>query len=118
MEEDAQGWKLSTLHVEAPRFWELNKLLDFVCTHLRLPLSYDAKNWILNSLENNLSTFYNSCCLIKLNFPDAREVSLNDIKELLTLEKLDQFALASLFARKRKQISSTNWFLLRAILRR
>lgn len=108
-ENDGAAWKkmvkegkLQTLQIEPPRFWELNKLLDFVCAHLRLPLSYDAKNWILNSLENNLGIFYNSCCLIKLNFPDAKEVSLNDIKELLTLEKLDQFALASLFARKKK----------------
>lgn len=94
--------KLDILQVEAPRFWELNKLLDFVCTHLRLPLSFEAKNWILNSLENNLGTFYNSCCLIKLNHPESREVGLKDVTELLTLEKLDQFALASLFARKKK----------------
>ena len=93
--------KIPTLTVEAPRFWELNKLLDFVCNHLRLPLSYEAKNWILEALENNISTFYNACCLIKLNHPDAKEVSIQDVKELLTLEKLDQFAMASLIARKK-----------------
>lgn len=93
--------KIATLVIESPRFWEFNKLLDFVCSYLRLPLSFDAKTWILESMENNLTTFYNSCCLIKLNFPDAREVSLNDVKSLLTLEKLDQFALASLLARKK-----------------
>ncbi len=46
-------------------------------------------------------TFYNSACLIKLNYPEAREIGLKELKELLTLEKLDQFALASLFARKK-----------------
>lgn len=93
--------KISTLVIEPPRFWEFNKLLDFVCNHLRLPLSYDAKNWILEALENNLGTFYNACCLIKLNYPEAKEVGVKEVKELLTLEKLDQFAMASLLARKK-----------------
>jgi len=95
--------KIPTLTIEAPRFWELNKLLDFVCNYLRLPLSYDSKTWILEALENNLSTFYNSCCLIKLNHPEAKEIGLSEVKELLTLEKLDQFQLASLLARKKSQ---------------
>lgn len=95
--------KVATLLIEPPRFWELNKLLDFVCQHLRLPLSYQAKNWILEALENDLGTFYNSCCLIKLNHPDAKEVSLDQVKELLTLERLDQFQLASMLARKKNK---------------
>lgn len=93
--------KISTLVIEPPRFWEFNKLLDFVCTFLRLPLSYEAKSWILEAMENNLGTFYNSCCLIKINHPDAKEISLAQVKDLLTLEKLDQFQLANLLARKK-----------------
>ncbi|WPU66142.1 DNA polymerase III subunit delta [Peredibacter starrii] len=95
--------KIGTLVIEPPRFWEINKLLDFTCAHLRLPLSYEAKTWILDALENNLGTFYNACCLIKLNHPEAREVGINEVKELLTLEKLDQFQLASLVARKKQK---------------
>jgi hypothetical protein len=95
--------EISTLVIEAPRFWELNKLLDFVCHHLHLPLSYDAKNWILEALDNNLTTFYNSCSVLKLNYPDATEIGLKDVKELLTLERLDQFQLASLVARKKRK---------------
>jgi DNA polymerase III delta subunit len=93
--------KTSTLVIEPPRFWELNKLLDFVGSYLRLPLSYEAKSWMLDALENNLGTFYNACCLLKLNHPDAKEVALKDVKELLTLERLDQFQMASLVARKK-----------------
>ncbi len=107
-ENEGASWKkliknneLDILQVEPPRFWETNKLLDFVCQYLRLPLSYEAKTWILEALENDLGTFYNSCCLIKLNYPDSKEVSISDVKELLTLEKLDQFAMASLYARKK-----------------
>lgn len=93
--------KISTLIVEPPRFWELNKLLDFVTAYLRLPLSYDAKIWILDALENDLSTFFNTCTVLKLNFPEAKDVSLSDVKSLFTLDKLDQFAMASLFSRKK-----------------
>lgn len=107
-ENELTGWKklikdnlIPTLVVEAPRFWELNKLLDFTANYLRLPLSYEAKAWILDALENNLSVFYNTCTVLKLNFPDSREVTVNDVKSLFTLDKLDQFAMASLFTRKK-----------------
>jgi DNA polymerase III delta subunit len=93
--------KISVLEIEAPRFWEVSKLLDFTCAYLRLPISYEAKSWMLESLENDFGTFYNSCSLIKLNHPDAKEVSLKDVIELLTTQRLDQFALASLYARRK-----------------
>ena len=93
--------KIPTLTVESPRFWEFNKLLDFVCSYLRLPLSFESKTWILEAKENNLGNFYNSCCLIKLNYPDSKDISLKEVKELLTTEKLDQFQMASLMARKK-----------------
>lgn len=107
-ENEQTAWKkllkekrIPALIIESPRFWEFNKLLDFVCNHLRLPLSYDARNWILEAMENNLGNFYNACCLIKLNYPDAKEVGTAEVKELLTLEKLDQFQMASFVARKK-----------------
>lgn len=92
---------IPTIVVEAPRFWEINKLLDFVSSYLRLPLSYEAKNWMLDALENNLGVFYNSCVLLKLNNPESREISLVDVKNVLTLDRLDQFAMASNFSRKK-----------------
>ena len=91
----------SILQIESPRHWEFNKLLDFTCAHLRLPLGHEAKSWILDSLENNFQTFYDACCLLKLNHPDAKEVSVKEVRELLTIERLDQFLFASLFARKK-----------------
>lgn len=93
--------KIDFLQIEAPKFWEPHKLLDFVNTYLRLPLTFDAKAWMLDSLENNLSSFYHASCLLKLNFPDAKEVNLTQVKSLLETERLDQFVLASLFARKK-----------------
>lgn len=95
--------KISSLIIEEPRFWEFNKLLDFVCHYLRLPLSFESKGWILESLENNLGSFYDACYLLKINYPDVSEIKLSQVKEILVLEKLDQFQLASLFSRKKHQ---------------
>jgi hypothetical protein len=107
-ENEQSGWKrvlkdskFTTLLIESPRFREYNKLLDFVCSYLRLPLSFETKNWILDSLENDLGSFYNAAFLLKLNFPEAREVGLNQVKEILTLDKLDRFQLASHFSRRK-----------------
>lgn len=107
-EADGVSWKkllkdgvVGTLVIEPPRFWEISKLLDFVANYLRLPLSYEAKAWILDALENNLSVFYNTATVLKLNFPDSKEISVSEVKSLFTLDKLDQFALASLFTRKK-----------------
>jgi hypothetical protein len=93
--------RIPLLIIEAPRFWEINKLLDFIGSYLRLPLSYEAKNWILDAIENDLSSFYNTCTVLKLNFPDLREVGIEEVKSLFTVDRLDQFSLASSFARKK-----------------
>ncbi len=106
-ESDHSAWKkilkenkITTLMIEPPRFRDYNKLLDFVCSYLRLPLSFEARNWILDSLENDLGTFYNAVFLVKINFPDEREIDLYQVKDLLLLDKLDRFKLASHFSRK------------------
>jgi hypothetical protein len=107
-ETEAVSWKkivkdnkVEILQIEAPKFWDTNKLLDFVCAYIRLPLSFEAKSWMLESLENNLGSFYNACSLIKLNNMNASEIGVEEVKELLTFERLDQFALASLYSRKK-----------------
>ncbi len=108
-ESESPAWKklvkegkTATLQVEPPKFWEPNKLLDFVCNYLRLPLSYEAKGWVLDSLESNLSALFNAMSLVKLNHAEAKEVGIREVQELLQVEKLDQFALASLFCRKKR----------------
>lgn len=107
-EDDQAAWKklvkdnkFSTIMIEPPKFWENNKLLDFICSYFRLSINHQAKLWILESQENNLTSFYNVCSLIKINFPDSKEVKLDDLKSLLTQERLDQFNLANLFGRKK-----------------
>lgn len=93
--------KANILSVVTPGFWEISKLLDFVALKLKAPLSYETKQWLLDVVENDLPEFYNACTVLKLNFPDSKEISLSQAKEVISVEKLDQFQLASLFSRKK-----------------
>lgn len=93
---------VTKIQIESPRFWEFNKLLDFVCAYLRVPLSFEAKNWILSNQESTLTNFYNCCFLIKLNYPDIAEIGLVQVKSLFRAEKFDQFYAASLYSKKKK----------------
>lgn len=95
--------KVKILQIESPRFWETAKLLDFTARFVRLPLSYDAKTWMLNFLENTFQQFYNSCCLLKLNYPQVPEVGLKQVESLLAIERLDAFYLADIFGKKKLQ---------------
>jgi len=95
--------KIQAITIEAPKFWETNKLLDFCCHYLKLRLSHDSRTWILEVLENNLPTFYNACFLLKLNHPGPYELGLAEVQKLLTSEKVDHFVMASLFSKKKKR---------------
>jgi DNA polymerase III delta subunit len=93
--------KTEYIKIDSPKFWENNKLLDFIIAYYRLRLSYDAKNWILSNIENDLISFSNSCTHLKLNYFDKNEIDLAMVKDLLQTEKLDHFHLASLLAKKK-----------------
>jgi len=88
------------VQIEAPRFWESAKLLDFVCSHLHLPLKHEAKQYLLQAIEPEFMDLYDACRLIKLNFPAAKEIGLQDVRDLVGVERMDQFALATELGKK------------------
>lgn len=90
----------SLVQIEAPRFWETAKLLDFLCSFHHLPLRNDAKQYLLQAVENEFMDLFDACRLIKLNYPESKEVSRPQVEELIGVERLDQFALASDMAKK------------------
>ncbi len=88
------------VQIEAPRFWETAKLVDFLCSFHQLPLKLDAKQYLLQAVEHEFMPLFDACRLVKLNHPEAREVSVDQVKELLGVERLDQFALATDMGKK------------------
>jgi DNA polymerase III delta subunit len=95
--------EVTTTIIEAPKFWDSSKLFDFIASQEQIYFSYEAKNYILEHHDTAPIAIYNLFSLIKPNFIEVKELSLSEIKDLLPCDKLDQFGLASLFAKKQKQ---------------
>ena len=93
--------QVSSVVMESPRFWETDKLIDFLTRYFRLPLDFEAKKLITGAVEQELSSLYDIFRLIKLNYPDKTSVSYEDVKLLINQERLDQFALATDLAKKK-----------------
>ena len=91
---------VSHIQLEAPRFWETAKLVDFLCVLFHLPLNHDAKQYLLQAVENEFMPLFDVFRLVKLNHPESRQVSLAQVKELIDVDRLDQFALAQDMGKK------------------
>lgn len=88
------------LKLEAPRFWEIGKLVDFLASYFRLPLAVDAKQYLLEAVENDFASLYATFRLIKLNFPESSPVTFAQVRDLVAVDRLDQFALARELGKK------------------
>lgn len=91
-----QGFK-----IEAPKFWDFNKLLDFMADMMEVRISFETKNFILTSIAHEPLEFFNALSILSVNFPDVTEVTLLQAQSVLSISRFDQFELASLFSRKK-----------------
>lgn len=88
--------------IQPPPFWEIGKLLDFLADQHKVRLSFDARTFLLNSVENNCADFWMALNILKLNYPDHQSLSLEQVTSVMGITRLDQFELASLFSAKKK----------------
>lgn len=113
--------KLSTVkgfEVEEPRFWEGQKLWQFLLQQNALKLTPDVNSYILDNLEHNFESFVWVIDLIKLNFSDLK-VDLNLLKELVKKQRWDIFEIVTFFDKNPKQFflellkneeADTSWY--------
>lgn len=90
------------IEIEPPKFWETAKLLDFFADQLRVYLSYQAKNKILNSVNHTCQEFFNTINILNLNFPSEKEISVQMVEEVLNITKIDKFQLAETYSLKKQ----------------
>lgn len=88
--------------INAPPFWEGGKLLDFIADQNQVRLSFDARNYILMAVEHQTADFQTALNMLKLNYPEHSQLTLEQVQSLLKISRLDQFTLASLFSCKKK----------------
>lgn len=93
--------KVETIKIQPPGFWEIERLLDFLCDDLQVYLDMSAKELILNRIAGDIANFTNILQQIKINFPDAVNLSATEIAPLVRGIKSDQFELANDFASKK-----------------
>ena len=92
--------QINTIDIQAPAFWENDKLLDFLADYLNVRLSFEAKTTILSSIENTPLDLYNFLTRLAVNFKD-QTVSLAMLEEVIERNRLDNFKLAKLFGFKK-----------------
>lgn len=100
MKKLLKAGSVSHLQIEAPRFWETAKLVDFLCAFFQLPLAADAKQYILQAVENEFMPLFDAFRLVKLNHPESRSISAAEARSLIGVDRLDQFALATDMGKK------------------
>lgn len=89
------------IKINTPPFWEMLKMLDFISSTQNVLLSYPAKQYILSNIENDIDNFVSTITVISLHYPNKVNLSVDDIKDLLSSNRLDRFALASAFSDKK-----------------
>lgn len=90
------------ISIEPPKFWEMDKLLEFFSDQLGVRLGFEAKQYILEAIPQESSSIYTALSMLKLNYPNQSEISITQTEAVLTETKLDQFLLANFYSRKEK----------------
>jgi hypothetical protein len=95
--------KVTTLKVKEPRFWEMGKLLKFLCEQTGVSLSYEVQNYLLEAIPNEPGEFIIALKKLALLGRNPRDLKLVDVKEMLSQERINQFELARLWGEKKNQ---------------
>jgi DNA polymerase III delta subunit len=93
--------KAKMIQIEVPRFWENQKLIDFLASYFRLQLTLEAKKLILESVEPQLMNLAPILRNIKLLYPENRLIHESEVAPLLEYSRIDQFQLASLLGKRK-----------------
>jgi DNA polymerase III delta subunit len=88
--------------IDLPKFWESANLLDFLSDELKVRLNFDAKNYILQNIQHGVVDFYNTLNVLQINYPDAKEINLQQVQNVIQTTRYDHFELASLYSQKKK----------------
>ena len=91
---------VNVIKIDAPAFWEYDKLLDFFASYKKVRLSFEAKQQIIEFVEPTCINFYNLMTKLAVNF-DGEEISKSMLEEVLEKNKLDNFEMANLFGFKK-----------------
>lgn len=93
-------WHVFT--VEAPPFWKDAEVLTMLCDENNVRLSLDAHHYIIQAVPGTIEDFSILASQLSLLFPSKSELSLEDIKSVLSPYKVDHFYLVGLLAQRKR----------------
>ncbi len=89
--------------MEAPFFWEYNKLLDYLSERKKITLSYDAKNYLTETIIPSALEYELALDSLIINFSRIQNFELQHVQAVLKKTRVDQFQLATLLGEKKKK---------------
>jgi DNA polymerase III delta subunit len=88
-----------SIEINPIMFWESKEFLEFMASKLKVYLSFEASQIILDSIEPTGINFYNILNQLKLNFNEDT-IDKDNLLEVLNEDKVDLFEFAALFSSK------------------
>lgn len=88
--------------LEAPKFWDGPKMLQFAIKEKGLVLKADVVRFLLENVEHTFESFFGALDLIKVSF-ELPNIDLDNLKLLITRERFDFFELVDLYFVKPKK---------------
>jgi len=89
--------------LEAPKFWEWDKMFNFLAQEMRVPLSTEVQDYLLQNLVPGCNEFVTALNSLRNIDTRGQALSLTAVRELIVPGRIDQFALAKLFSQKKKK---------------
>ncbi|MBT6324794.1 MAG: hypothetical protein HOJ35_02405 [Bdellovibrionales bacterium] len=90
--------KVTSYNIQGPKFWEKSKIIDFLLESSSLSISYDIKNYLVQTLSTEIEDQVNAVNLLSLN--QNTKLTLDKVRYLIRPSKLDSFELSALYSKK------------------
>ncbi len=82
--------------IEAPRFWEGQKMLSLAMKVKQVDLKPEVIRFLLENLEHNFESFFRALDSIKVTFENG-QIDFSILKELILRERFDFFEMVDLY---------------------
>jgi DNA polymerase III delta subunit len=97
----AKDESVNLTQIEAPFFWEFNKLLDFLLDIKRMNFSYESKQYFLEVVPQTLYDFSNSLNILKVQHPGNEVIEVGELRSAFDKVRVDQFKLTAMLSEKK-----------------
>lgn len=89
------------IQIDPPAFWEERELLRFLSQQKSVYLSFEAEQFFCERVPFDIGAYSDILDILAVSADASKGVSIEEIKEVLTQNKFDQFKLAELFGSKK-----------------